>query len=815
VPAIQSGGTEDAATDEMDIAILQDHLAAELERLGKDPSSTVSSAPSGADNMVFDLAAEIVDPDGEGGDPPTGIELTWTEQLAGDYDQNGLVNASDLTPLGANWQAEVAYDDPSLHGGFAFWPSGNPDDGKTGSAAILAASPDSGRRGGSKTRPGDDIGNSPARASGPILDRPLRSVQALLGAENWRLARIDGNRDGQLYQYDITPIAVHWKQRLSHYRVYAKAPGETGFALVETVTPQRNSADPVRLDYELPVSEVGSYGAYVAPYDDASATEGPASPALYINVETGEINQAPVAKLSVTPSFAGAPADITLDATASYDTDGEITAYHWDFDGDGSVDWVSIDPAPEVSTGGTVQSITPGGNGLVTVSYNQGSVDWYFPSVVAEDDLGLTSLPAFAQLGISGWELEYISDEENPKLGIYHYSLDVDPGTGQLVAYGTNDDSDNAYIAWREGPEQWREELIVSAETHEYFEGSVEKRITMHLAWDNQGKPVAFLDFTRGYGISLTNFTFIGNRNGTANWEITPLYAASEDVKTNSIQDMHKTESGKFLVAVTERTTEAQYRFMFMEYSQDGVNILDPILEQPYGQDIYEYLEHVALGEGDTRYYTTYKYSVSEYKNLHDFSQIVLNRETDLVYWEQITLTPADLGIADYTYLQGMYRDPTGELLLHVRSQNVNSSPDYETTGWYAIRYPSLEKTELWTSSDPPAFVYDGTIQTVFSGDYGTCWVYHLDSDYAETVGLKSAVYFRRYEGGKTIAEDVYTVAASSETSGVSFRGLYVAPDGGQSLAVLSGANMPEVIDPQESGNKAFVLATRIDPRFD
>ena len=60
-------------------------LEAEFARLGIDPSKAVAAAPTGQANAVFDLSAEVVDPDGEGGEPPTGIELSWTDQLTGDY----------------------------------------------------------------------------------------------------------------------------------------------------------------------------------------------------------------------------------------------------------------------------------------------------------------------------------------------------------------------------------------------------------------------------------------------------------------------------------------------------------------------------------------------------------------------------------------------------------------------------------------------------------------------------------------------------------------------------------------------------------
>jgi hypothetical protein len=104
---------------------LQEQLQSELARLGKS-AKTPASAPGGARNAVFDLAAAVIDPDGPpdgqgGGElPPTGIALSWTERLLGDYDQNGQVNVPDLVPLAAHWLESVAYDDPALHGGIAF-----------------------------------------------------------------------------------------------------------------------------------------------------------------------------------------------------------------------------------------------------------------------------------------------------------------------------------------------------------------------------------------------------------------------------------------------------------------------------------------------------------------------------------------------------------------------------------------------------------------------------------------------------------------------------------------------------------------------
>ncbi|GEM_PF-3314805 len=115
----------------------------------------------------------------------------------------------------------------------------------------------------------------------------------------------------------------------------------------------------------------------------------------------------------------------------------------------------------------------------------------------------------------------------------------------------------------------------------------------------------------------------------------------------SSFQGIEEIEPGRFWLAVGETTADVKYRIQIMEYEQSAGPILDGLLEQPKGQDVYEYLEHSALDESETPYCTTYLYSVSEYRKLHDFTRIVLNRQVAAGQWEQIGLTPADLGIAD------------------------------------------------------------------------------------------------------------------------------------------------------------------------
>jgi|GEM_PF-2638881 len=149
-------------------------------------------APAGTDPAVFDvLKAELKRQlEARQGSqlekaPPTGdhsaAELSWDEGTAtlswyyfnnGDYDQNGEVSVSDLTPLGVHFGKEV---DPASH-------------------SVL-----------------DDLVSGPD--SPPFGLTPVESV-------------VDGDLNGQIGISDITPIGQNFYATVSAYRVYAGT--ETG-----------------------------------------------------------------------------------------------------------------------------------------------------------------------------------------------------------------------------------------------------------------------------------------------------------------------------------------------------------------------------------------------------------------------------------------------------------------------------------------------------------------------------------------------------------------------------------------------------------
>ena len=67
----------------------------------------------------------------------------------------------------------------------------------------------------------------------------------------------------------------------------------------------------------LPTTGAARHPNCCRAYDSASGQGGPASVTVSVDMTTYAVNHAPVAILTVTPTFAGAPAAVTLDASAS------------------------------------------------------------------------------------------------------------------------------------------------------------------------------------------------------------------------------------------------------------------------------------------------------------------------------------------------------------------------------------------------------------------------------------------------------------------------------------------------------------------
>jgi PKD repeat protein len=83
------------------------------------------------------------------------------------------------------------------------------------------------------------------------------------------------------------------------------------------------------------------------------------------------LNLSPVASFTALPASGTTPLDVTLDASASHDSDGSIASYLWSF-GDGQTSSASVFPFTHQFT---VQSESETFTIVLTVTDNQGATD--------------------------------------------------------------------------------------------------------------------------------------------------------------------------------------------------------------------------------------------------------------------------------------------------------------------------------------------------------------------------------------------------------------------------------------------------------
>ena len=230
--------------------------------------------------------------------PETG-ELRWYYVNPGDLNQDGIVNILDITPLAASF--------------------------------------------------GD---------SGPFPFEDARSV-------------IDSNHDGEVTVGDLTAIACYFSNNIDAYSLYYSeniedVPCEYAEpSVLEPVAtiplPQALGTSEERswFSYHLEnPPENGFYWVRPMTVDEAGAIaegirsnlvggNGNAMPPGPGDQPDPRFNFAPTALLNLSYEGDGVPLAVTLDARESYDLDGEILVYDWDFEGDGLYDAWGGEPEVE------------------------------------------------------------------------------------------------------------------------------------------------------------------------------------------------------------------------------------------------------------------------------------------------------------------------------------------------------------------------------------------------------------------------------------------------------------------------------------
>ena len=303
----------------------------------------VSTPPTGEANRVEDL--ELIN-NGDGT-----YTLTWSYRNCGDYNQDGIVNIMDITPLAVHF---------------------NETAGET---------------------------------------------------NEW----IDGNADTVINIMDITPLAANFLTECAGYSIRGASTHPASLAEtseVETANFSLASGEGrKRFNVQVPESAFGYIA--VAPFDSAR--------------EFGELsnivempNQPPVADLVADKTAGDVPLLVHFDASASYDRDGSIVEFKWNFDGDATYD----DTTPEPTNSHLYES---GGdyNATVRVTDDEGAWDTAYVTIRANQ-------PPVAVLAAEPME-------GPAPLTVNFDASDSSDEDGEIVSYEWDFDADGVYEYDSEG----------------------------------------------------------------------------------------------------------------------------------------------------------------------------------------------------------------------------------------------------------------------------------------------------------------------------------------------------------------------------
>lgn len=140
-------------------------------------------------------------------------------------------------------------------------------------------------------------------------------------------------------------------------------------------------------------------------------------------------NVAPVAVLTAAPTTGKWPLEVTFDASGSYDIDGEIVKYLWDFDYDGDWDLQGVEP-------------------VASHTYNRWGT--YKPKVLVLDDSYYSGISVFKErIRVDLWPAPDASLTATPKYGKTPLEVEFDAsgseayGNIEIVEYRWDFDSDN------------------------------------------------------------------------------------------------------------------------------------------------------------------------------------------------------------------------------------------------------------------------------------------------------------------------------------------------------------------------------------
>lgn len=237
---------------------------------------------------------------------------------------------------------------------------------------------------------------------------------------------------------------------------------------------------------EFIYTEPGTYAPHVRVTDNSGATA-----LAFIEVEVLE-NVPPHAELVVNPTAGNPPLSVSFDASGSYDEDGEIVTYEWDWNGDGEYD-ASTDNIPSWSW----IYETPG---------------QFEPAVKVTDNNGGISTCA-VPLGVNTPPVAVVSADPPSgaaPLGVtFNGSGSYDPD-GSIVAYSWDIHDDGIYEHEGSGqPGDWHTDII--------WNGAVKVRLRVQDNGGMTGSAVTTVNVSGGWHMqTLDADGQVGSHNSLA-----------------------------------------------------------------------------------------------------------------------------------------------------------------------------------------------------------------------------------------------------------------------------------------------------------
>jgi len=562
-----------------------------------------------------------------------------------------------------------------------------------------------------------------------------------------------------------------------------------------------DAAGPVRYEFADEDPGEGVYEYYVAAFDDESQIEAEPSGSILIDIASGETNRAPIALLTVTPDFGGAPVEVTLDASGSIDIDGEIVEYRFDFDGDGITDYSTTDPEPPAeSSTGIATDITPGADPwLVTATYNEGNADWLYPTVRVVDDKGAGSLPQADRLGVSGWETEIITSNDVTTVGFEIRAMGFDPATGEIVVAGAHKTEfpyspldKGVYFARLTAGGGWITEQVIDYDAPEWHYAEDEDYghvASCFIGWNAGGQPIVVMTATKQVVFDSVHRIFCAERTPAGTWE---LVTGSDGSGSPDIFPRFASFSRAASISPTHFAIScADYQ----EYSggycllwyEDGVWVIEDT-GYKWRQGYLGW--HPAFDSNETVHFL-----VSDI-NTNPQSIWLYSRE-GAGNWIEERIDNGELGEGSLGITpNGLAFSSLDEPQVLITRAFAKDDPYIRKISLLTFTQDGIEEVRIGQT--------DGTLTTRMTADAKGISVFYEDRP---GDGINQIFLHERIEASTRIAETIYILP---ESAGDASRVIFVSAtdNTGHAYAIVSGYG-------GEFGTKGQVFASRVDPRIE